>query len=57
MLQETEPEETIDFLSLVAFQWGGGPPAPPRLRHHTRSFYQWHDSDVTLRAQHTYIGS
>ena len=30
MLKETEIEETVDFLSLVAFQLGGpGPPAPP----------------------------
>ena len=33
MLKETETEETIvffmTFLSLVEFQLGGGPPAPP----------------------------
>ena len=32
MLKETETEETIvffvTFLSLVAFQWGDGPPGP-----------------------------
>ena len=46
MLKETQTEETIvffvTFLSLGAFQLGGGPPAPPWLRLCSANFFHMH---------------
>ena len=52
MLKEIETEETIDFLSLVAFQLGGGGILPPGYAYGNTQKVSTSDITVTLELVH-----